>query len=124
MKKRIAKLYEIAFLDEQAIQTEFNPLLRQGVNILKETRHALLVSAYSIEDRRRLSNRLFKEHQKVQIQKEDLLWAYFPPELTTFNQTKFRCFTVKEVIHQKDRIILFVQLVYEKQKNWFDTKLL
>lgn len=124
MKKRIAKLYEIAFLDEQAIQTDLNPLLRQGVNILKETRHALLVSAYSIEDRRRLSNRLFKEHQKVQIQKEDLLWAYFPPELTTFNQTKFRCFSVKEVVHQKDRITLFVRLAYEKQKNWFETKLL
>lgn len=124
MKKRIAKLYEIAFLDEQSIQTEFNPLLRQDVDILKETRYALLVSAYSIEDRRRLSNQLFKEHQKVQIQKEDLLWAYFPPELTTFNQTKFRCFSVKEVVHQKDRIILFVQLAYEKQKNWLDTKLL
>lgn len=124
MKKRIAKLYEIAFLDERAIQTELEPLLRQDVNILKETRHTLLVSAYSMEDRRRLSNRLFKERQKVQVQKEDLLWAYFPPELTTLNQTKFRCFIVKEVIHQKDKIILFVRLTYEKQKNWFDMKIL
>ncbi|MFS1026348.1 hypothetical protein ACFC9R_13700 [Enterococcus casseliflavus] len=124
MKKRMAKLYEIAFLDEQDIQTELSTLLRQDVDILKETRYALLVSAYSIEDRRRLSNRLFKEHQKVHVQKEDLLWTYFPPELTTFNQTKFRCFSVKEVIHQKDRITLFVQLAYEKQRNWFDTKLL
>ena len=124
MKKRIAKLYEIAFLDEHAIQTELNHLLCQNVNILKETKHALLVSAYSIEDRRRLSNRLFKEHQEVQVQKEDLLWAYFPPELTILNQTKFRCFSVKEVIYQKDRITLFVQLAYEKQKSWFNTKLL
>lgn len=124
MKKRIVKLYEIAFINEHTIQHELNDLLRQDVNILKETRHALRVSAYSIENRRRLSSRLFKEHQKVQVQKEDLLWAYFPQELTIFNQTKFRCFTVKEVVHQKDRIILFVQLAYEKQKSWFDTKLL
>lgn len=123
MKKRIVALYEIVFLDEVSILNELHGTLSSSVDILKETRKALLDAAYSKEDRQRLANRVLKEKRLVRVQKEDILWAYFPPELTRWNQTKFRSFFVKEVVYQKNRVILMVRLSYEKQRNWFDLQL-
>lgn len=124
MNKRMTKLYEIQFLDEASIQHELEGLFIKERDRVKDTRKALLVSAYSTEDRRRLTNRLFKEHRKVQVQEEDILWAYFPPELTQSKQTMIRSFFVKAVESQKNKIILSVRFAYEKKKSWFDPKLL
>ncbi|MBO1126573.1 hypothetical protein FQS96_14120 [Enterococcus faecalis] len=123
MKRRIVTLYEIKFLDELSILNELQGTLNSSIDILKETRKNLLNAAYSTEDRRRLANRVLKEKRPVRVQKEDILWAYFPPELTRWNQTKFRSFFVKEVVYQKNRVILTVRLSYEKQRNWFDLQL-
>lgn len=120
MKRRIGRLYEIEFLDERSIKAELEGTLIDSTDLLNETRKALQTAAYATEDRRRLAKRLFNEKKTVHIQENDLLWAYFSPEITRNNQTKFRSFYVKKVIYEKNRTVLFVRFAYEKNKRWFD----
>lgn len=120
MRRRVAKLYEIQFLDEDSVQSELQFTLKDSVDCLKETKRALLQAAYAKKDARKLSNRLFKETAPVHIQTADILWAYYSPELTKKNQSLIRSFYVYQVFIEKDRIILFVRFLYEKEKNWFD----
>lgn len=96
MKRRIGRLYEIKFLDERSIKAELETILKDSTGLLNETRKSLQTAAYSTEDRRRLAKRLFNEKKTVHIQENDLLWAYFSPEITSNNQTKFRSFYVKK----------------------------
>lgn len=120
MKRRIGRLYEIEFSDEQSIKAELEDILKDSADLLKETRKALQTAAYATEDRRRLAKRLFNEKKAVHVQENDLLWAYFSPKMTRNNQTKFRSFYVRKVTHEKNRIVLFVRFAYEKNKRWFD----
>lgn len=98
-------------------------LLNDSSDVLTETRKAVQAAAYQLKDHRSLVNQLTKEKQPTQVAEDDLLWAYFPPERTKSNQTKFRSFYVRQVEYQNDRIILHVRLTYEKNKNWFDLKI-
>lgn len=120
MRRRVAKLYEIQFLDVDSVQSELQFSLKDSVDCLQETKSALLQAAYAKKDARKLSNRLFKETAPVHIQTADILWAYYSADLTRKNQSLIRSFYVHQVFIEKDRIILFVRFLYEKEKNWFD----
>ena len=48
MEKRIVRLYEILLLDEQTIERELNETLKDSVNILQETKKAILNAAYDL----------------------------------------------------------------------------
>ncbi|PQD43696.1 hypothetical protein SAMN04487821_11679 [Enterococcus malodoratus] len=87
-------MYDIEFLNERSILTEMQELLIDSVDCIKETRKAPLDAAYATKDRRKLSNKLFNEEKRVHVQEDDLLWAYFPPEITKNNQTQFRSFSL------------------------------
>lgn len=124
MNRRVSKIYVIQFQDEKAVQTELKTTLLDSVDVFKEVTKSLLRAANDIENRRRLSNFVLNERESIRIKETDILWAYFSPELTQSNQTKFRSFIVKTVIHERDRIILITQLTYEKNRNWFYPKLI
>lgn len=119
----MTRLYEIYFIDAFSVQHELDQILTNSIDILSSTKKALIISAYQIEERRRLTNRLFKEKQKVWIDEETILWAYFSPEQTKRKQIVFRSFIVKELVYVKNKIIVKVRLTYEKSKQWFDLKL-
>lgn len=122
MKRRVARLYEINFHDEDSIQNELQNILKCSVDIIKETKRTLLAAAYELEDQRRLTNHFLKERKSVRVQPNDLLWGFFSSELTRFNQTKFRSFYVRSVAYEKEKIVLTVMLTYEKNKRWLDLK--
>lgn len=122
MKRRVARLYEINFHDEDSIQNELQNILKCSVDIIKETKRTLLAAAYELEDQRRLTNHFLKERKSVRVQPNDLLWGFFSSELTQFNQTKFRSFYVRSVDYEKEKIVLTVMLTYEKNKRWLDLK--
>lgn len=122
MKRRVARLYEINFHDEDSIQNELKNILKCSVDIIKETKRTLLAAAYELEDQRRLTNHFLKERKSVRVQPNDLLWGFFSSELTRFNQTKFRSFYVRSVAYEKEKIVLTVMLTYEKNKRWLDLK--
>lgn len=124
MNRRVSKIYVIQFQDEKAVQMELKTTLLHSVDVLNEVTKSLLRAANDLENRRRLTNFVLNERESIRIKETDILWAYFSPELTQSNQTKFRSFIVKTVIHERDRIILITQLTYEKNRNWFDPKLL
>lgn len=124
MEKRIVRLYEILLLDEQTIERELNETLKDSVNILQETKKAILNAAYDLEDRRRFISRLLGEKQPVRVQEDDFLWACFAPRITKSDQTLFRSFYVRSVLYEKDKISLSTRLTYEKKKNWFDLNII
>ncbi|EIQ7147976.1 hypothetical protein ACQ63I_001381 [Enterococcus faecalis] len=123
MAKNKTRLYEIHFKDEQSVKEELGSLLA-SINILQETRQAVLLAAYQNEDRRRLSNQLFKKQLPIQVQEDEILWAYFPVESTIGEQSLIRSFIVNHVFYRKDTVILSVSLTYEKSKQWFDPTIL
>lgn len=116
-------MYDIEFLDERSIQIELQQTLIDSVDCINEARKAVLRAAYATKDRRKLSNKLFNEDKRIHVQEDDLLWAYFSPEITKNSQTQFRSFYVRQIISQKDKMILFVRFTYEKEKNWFDLQI-
>ncbi|MGG5315813.1 hypothetical protein [Enterococcus sp. AZ072] len=116
----MTKLYEIQFIDEVSVQQELANLLENSIDVIQETRKALLVAAYQVQERRRLTNHIFKEHQVIQVQENDLLWAYYCPEKTKNHRTAFRSFLVKQRYHRKNKMILVVHPTYEQSKQWFD----
>lgn len=123
MAKHKTRLYEIHFKDKQSVKEELGSLLA-SINILQETRQAVLLAAYQNEDRRRLSNQLFKKQLPIQVQENEILWAYFPVESTIGEQSLIRSFIVNHVFYRKDTVILSVSLTCEKSKQWFDPTIL
>lgn len=123
MAKHKTRLYEIHFKDEKSVKEELGSLLA-SINILQETRQALLIAAYQNEDRRRLSNQLFKKQLPIQVQENEILWAYFPVESTIGEQSLIRSFIVNHVFYRQETVILSVSLTYEKSKQWFDPTIL
>ncbi|MBO0460038.1 hypothetical protein JZO77_25250 [Enterococcus hulanensis] len=114
------KLYEIKFVDDKRIQQELSGILNHSIDILRTTRRSLLASAYQTENRRKMSNKLFKENHPTKIKEKDFLWACFSSEQTIRNELLFRSFYVRKMIYQEEKNILIVDLTYEKSRLWLE----
>lgn len=116
----MTKLYKIQFVDEAKVQQELASLLEDSVDIIQETKKALVIAAYQVQERRRITNRIFREHQVIHVQENDLLWAYYSSEKNKNQRTAFRSFLVNQRYHRKNKMILVVQSTYEQSNQWFD----
>ncbi|OJG43000.1 hypothetical protein RV02_GL002920 [Enterococcus gilvus] len=81
---------------------------------------ALLLSAYQIEERRTIVNKILNERKPIEVTENEFLWAYFSSEQTLRKEIIFRSFIIKKLVYQNNKTKLIVGLTYEKSRQWFD----